>query len=406
MTRSEPSYHGARIVGCVLLMTLASHRSIAEELAGRGAASAPSPQASENLEIRAALALDRPIDLRVDDLPLPHALRRLAELAEVPIDLAPGATTFLPYGWQTRVSATIRQRTLREALTAITAPLGFTFKPTPQGLILQPSPPLQRLRRRPTWDDLDTLHTLVSHPFSIELFDALQIQFQDIPAPDSEANRNALRRRALAVGDGSAAEVLEQACREQGWTWYPNGQKIVVLPQTRQIERQLETRISLRYTQANLVEALTDLADRAGILIRFDPGVLAALPPQTTERFSLSIENATIRQALEVIAGETGLSYVIEPEGLRITGPSRSSLAAGPSTAAAQVEATARAAVAAIRSNAIVGQITFPMPDGSSYSFFIRQNDLPPDVDTMRKAKIAETINHIRRRLHDEQPQD
>jgi hypothetical protein len=249
---------------------------------------------------------------------------------------------------------------------------------------------------------------LMSRPFDPEWFGTLEIQFRDIAAGDRQANRDTLRRKALAVGDGTAAEVLEQACAEQGWTWYPDGKKIVVLPQTRQVERQLDKRVSLRYTQLNLVEALTDLANRADVLIRFDPGVLATLPPQTTERFSLSIENATVRQALEVIAGETGLSYVIEPQGLRIArpGPSSPNAELAPSTSAAQARATARATVEAIRSNAIVGQITFPMPDGSTYSFFIRHNDLPPDVDAMREAKIDDTVNHIRRQLHKEQPQD
>jgi len=362
-----------------------------------------SPDARGELGVRAAMALDHAIDLHVEDQPLVQVLEKLAQQVDLSIALTPEAARFLPYGWQTRVSAAIQQRTLREALTALLTPLGFTFTPSAEGLLLEPVAPLRRLARRPTWEDLDTLGPLYHQEYSDALFDGLKFQFRDIPAENGEANRRTLLQRASAVGAGTAAEVLEQACEEQGWTWYPDGTQIVVLPKARQIERQLDKRVSLRYTNIHLAAALTDLANQAGVLIHFDPGVLAGLPPQTTERFSLSIENATVRQALEVVAGETGLSYVIEPDGLRITQPNYDVPSASlPSTATVDVQA----AVAAIRSNAIVGQLTFPMPDGSSFSFFIRQDDLPHDVDVLRKNKITDAINRIRREIHSELQQD
>lgn len=373
-----------------------------------GAATAA--QANLDSETRIIAALDKTIDLRVQDAPIRQALDQLGEAAGIPISMATGTTYLLPYGGQTKLTATISRRPLREALVALLRPLGLSFKPTGTGLIIHATPPLKRIGRRATWEDLATLEKLYREEWSEALFESLRFQFQDMASSNGNVNRETLRRVAADVGAGLAADVLERACDQQNWTWHPDGAIIAILTKTRQIERQLETRLSLRYTQASLTEALSDLANRADVLIRFDPGVLANLPPQTAERFSLSIENATVRQALEVIAGETGLGYVIEPEGVRMTD---AAIASGPgtnggepTTMAAQAQVTAQATAAALRSNSIVGQLTFPMPDGSSFSFFVRQNDLPPEVDAMRKAKIIRAVNNIRQQLHREQPQD
>lgn len=363
----------------------------------------------EELEVLIIQALDQPTDLDVEDVPIRRALQQLGENTGIPIALAAGTTDVLPYGAQTRLSATIEDRPLRESLTALLQPLGLTFAPTKERVLVKPTAPLERLCRRATWDDLAILETLTTHPFSEELFASLAFQFQDTSADDASANRRKLIEVAASVGAGTAAEVLEHACGQLGWTWYPSGEVIAVLTQTRQVERQLETRVSLRYAQVSLTEALTDLANRAGVLLRFDPGVMNTLPPQTAERFSLTMENATVRQALEVIAGETGLGYFIEPEGVRVSNTQLHTTSATPSSPdnlAVQAEVTAQATAAALRSNSIVGQLTFPMPDGSTFSFFIRHNDLPPEVNQMRESKIQDTINHMRRQLYAEQQQD
>ena len=414
MKRNDVAYHGSWMWGALVTLTtliIAGPVAYSQNNRTFGPATHRAPNnpasdaqdASDDHEIRAVLALDGRIDVRVEDQPLAQALQKMSEQADIPILLTSQSARYLPYGWQTRVSASIQDCTLREGLTALLRPLGFFFAATPEGIAVEPRPQLRRMGRRPTWDDLDTLAPLLRKDYSEALFDELQLQFRDIPAADGDANRRSLRERANAVGSGTMVEVLEHACDEQGWTWYPDGARIVVLPKTRQIERQLDKRISLRYTHIHLTSALADLADQAEVLIRFDPGVLADLPPQTTERFSLSIENATVRQALEVIAGETGLSYVIEQDGLRITRPPA---ATGVATASPDSTADVQAAVAAMRTNAIIGQLTFPMDDGTSFSLFIRENDLPHDVDTLRKGKITETINRMRHQLHRELQQD
>ena len=376
-----------------------------------GVAAAPA-QDAEGLEVLIAQALDQPTDLNVQEVPIRQAIDQLAANTGIPIKLMPGCLSLLPYGSQTKLSATIQKRPLGESLTALLRPLGLEFVPAGKEVIIQPTPPLARIGRRATWDELGILEKLYAQAMTPELVGSLHFQFQDTAGADAAASQQTLAKLVQGVGAGLAAQVLEHACDQRGWSWHPEGQVIAVLTKTKQIERQLESRVTLRYVQVSLTEALTDLGARAGVLVRFDPGVLASLPPQTAERFSLSMENATVRQALEVVAGETGLGYAIEPTGVRITrqpaagaAPVAATMPAG-GAMTAQIEATAQAAAAALRSNSIVGQVTFPLPDGSSFAFFIRQSDLPPEVNAMREAKIAKTVNQIRQRLHGEQQQD
>jgi hypothetical protein len=379
-------------------------------------AAAPKPvgsvagQDADAMEVLIIQALDQPTDLKVQDVPIRQALDQLAANTGIPIRLTSGCVSFLPYGSQTKLTATIEKRPLRESLTALLRPLGLEFVAGPKEVTVQPTPPLVRMGRRATWEELATLEKLLSQPMTPELFGTLRFQFQDTGG-EAVSNHERLGKAIGGVGEGVAARVLDHACERCGWTWYPEGQVVAILSKIKYVKQQVDRRVTVRYVQASLTGALTDLANRAGVLLRFDPGVLNSLPAQTTERFSLSMENATVWQALEVVSGETGLMPVIEADGVRITRQGAAGIAGAPATNTggantSQIETVAQATAAAMRSNSIVGQFTFPLPDGSSFSFFVRESDLPPELAAMRQAKIAKTVNQIRQKLHGEQQQD
>src|SRR4029453_10532543 len=151
--------------------------------------------------------------------------------------------------------------------------------------------PLERLARRATWPELAQLEMLQTKPWSKDLFASLKFQFQDSSTDDLNVNLETLRKMADAVGTGSAAEVLEHATDRFGWTWYVTEEAIVILSKPRQIERQLERRVSLRYSEGNLKDVLLDLANQAGVLLRMDPGVLSNLPANA-DRITLSIDRS------------------------------------------------------------------------------------------------------------------
>lgn len=352
----------------------------------------------DEMEVLIIQALDQPTDLNVQNVPIRTALQKLADSTGIPIQLERGAVNFLPEGSQTKLTATIQGHPLRESLRAVLLPLGLQAEPTRDRVLIKPTPPLRRMVRRATWPELETLKKLYSQPWSEELFKQLTFQFVDSRADDAAANRQTLGRLAQSVGAGSAAVVLEYACDQYGWTWYPDGDLIAVLTKTRQVERQLETLVSVRYDQANLQSALLDLARQAGVPLRMDPGVIASLPPQTAQQFSLAIENAPVRQVFEVVAGQTGLGYFVEGDGIRLTSNILPANGSGGMTSL-PVDAVAQSTVRALRANSIVGQVTIPNVGGASFSFFIREDDLPPDVNEMRKAKIQEAVSQMKAAL-------
>jgi len=356
----------------------------------------------DEAEIRIIQALEMPVSLDIENREIRPAIRELAGAAGIPIEIEPGTLDLLPYGSKTVVrSLKIEQQPLGKSLARLLQPIALTFTPEKNRLAIVPTKPLRRVVRRATWEELEMLEKLCREPWSHELFFSLRLRFEDAHPGDFEANRQQLLQLADRVGEGTAAEVLEHACDQYGSCWYPSGPFIVVVSKSRQVDRQLEKRVSVQYVQTSLGEALLDLTRRAGVLLTMDPGVLAKLPPQMTERFSLAIENATVRQALEVVAGQTGLGYAVEPNGLRLTAAH-----ALPPPTTQGTGSGAAAALRGYRANPIVGEITVPNPNGPPFRFFIRENDLPPEVNDMRKARIRDVVNEMRRVLSAQQPQD
>jgi hypothetical protein len=367
---------------------------------------APATQPFEDqVELLIAQALDQKTSIELKDVPIRDAIKKIAEQTGIPIEMSLGTVRFLPYGSETKVTASIQGRPLRECLIALIQPIGLQFSVDRDVVEIEATPPLSRMANRASWAELAKIEMLYNHAWSQELFDSLKIQFQDSSSDDLNVNRETLRKLASGVGAGSAADVLEHATAQYGWTWYVAEDHIVILSRPRQIERQLERRVSVQYKNSNLKDALLDLADQAGVLLRFDPGALGTLPSPIVDQFTFAIENASVRQALEVIAGQTGLSYFIEPDGIRLT--TANAPQPGMAQSSMQVADTAAATVAAMRSNSIVGQVAIPAAHAKDVqvSFFVRENDLTPEVNELRKTKVKEAVQQMRSALAT-QPKD
>jgi hypothetical protein len=262
-------------------------------------------------------ALDQATDLNIKDKPIGDAFDILSDQTGITIDVEPGTFDLLPNESQTRVNATIKGKPLRDSLTALLRPIGLKFEVENRVVMIRPIPPLRRIAGRSTWKDLDLLNRLSTTPWDDDYVKSLNFRFLSMPGvPD--ISRDMLLDLAAKIGKGAASSVLEEATNRLGLTWYPSDDVIVVLPKARQFQRQLERPISVDYTKTTLQDALADLAERAGVHLRCDPGALASLSPFVAERFNVKAENRPIREVLEWIAGQTGLSYYIDAEGLRI----------------------------------------------------------------------------------------
>ena len=323
------------------------------------------------------------------------AIDQLAAQTGVPIEIEPTTFSLLPYDVKTAVSLTIKGKPLREGLTDLLRPIGLTFDLEDQRVMIRPIPALRRIVGRASWKELGLLEMLCSSPWSGELGKSLKVQFQGSPLSSADVNREALLHMAAGVGQGPACEVLEHATGQYGWTWHAEGDVIVVLPKSLQIERQLERRITIDYAQTSLQNALLDLTETAGVPLRLDPGALTSVSPAIAEGFNLKLVNTTVRQALELIAGKTGLAYYIEPDGVRITANAGCATGSGGSadTAGNTAERTAKI----LRESSVVAQIELPVgKDGHKITILVRRSELPPDVNDMIKNVIQNSIEPLR----------
>ena len=134
---------------------------------------------------------------------------------------------------------------------------------------------------------------------------------------------------------------------------------------------------------------LGDIIGRADLDIMFEPGVLLKLPPDTRDTFTLEGEQLSLRRALELICGNTGLQYRIVGKGVQIM--------AGPSLVGADPTGSAAAAASG---DPYVGSISIKDETGEyKIQFYLRESDLPPDVNHLRRKNIKKAVEIIRKEL-------
>ena len=260
-------------------------------------------------------ALDQKTNLAVTKKPILEALELISQHTTVRLVMSRRTQEILPYGPSTIVTATIRDVTLRQGLEGMLRPIGMTLVVGNEHVEVVPTPPLRRLGRRPSRDELALVEKLNKSEWAHSLAASLPFQFQvqDVAGP-----KQALLTQAAGVGAGSATQVLDLATRALGWTWFPSSKQIVILTRQQQTLRQLERPVSVHYVKQPVGKVIADLAGQADVTPSFEPGVLALLSPQAREQFSLLAEGVTVREALNQIAGATGLMYAIEAEGIHV----------------------------------------------------------------------------------------
>src|SRR2546423_5855624 len=111
-------------------------------------------------------ALDKSLSFQFDGL-VPQVFKKIEDQTAVPIQVQPAVYDLLPWGEQTNVGVKIQNKTLRDAMTNITNTLGLTWDVGAQAVVVKPSPPLARLGRRATVDELNALSLLAQKPMNL-----------------------------------------------------------------------------------------------------------------------------------------------------------------------------------------------------------------------------------------------
>jgi hypothetical protein len=122
----------------------------------------------------------------------------------------------------------------------------------------------------------------------------------------------------------------------------------------------------------DVAQVLTELSQQAGVRFEIEPGSLQRVPAEV-RNIQLMLDNSSIVQALDSVAGFTGLGYVITPRGVYIWNQSYGEPAG--------------------RRDKIVGTMTLPE---SGVQLFIFESQVPPDMKEYFKFRREKELEKIR----------
>ena len=358
------------------------------------AAAAPRPAAAQDSSAYINEALDKPVEVELNTT-LPKALAEIKDRTGVPIELAPGVLDLLPWGEQTNLNVKIANQTLRNAVAAIARSLGLVYVLTPEAVELRPMPALRRLGRRATVNELRVLDVLASTPLGLDttrptlaqLRDAVDKKLDDLKsefAVEYRAGDVAKPDQAVAVPrNATIAEALDAVAAETGLAWGPWGRNILIKPKVAWVRDQLEKSLTRRFEEVDVGQVLSELSQHSGVDFTIEPGAVQRIPPRA-RTVKLTLQNRSVGQALEDIAGFTGLGYAVEADGVRIWNDANQAGAGGAGGAAQDP-------VIAI----------LPLPE-SGMEIMLRQSQVPDDVRQYIRHRFGKEIAKLREMMKDE----
>ena len=267
---------------------------------------------------------------------LPQAIKEITAKTGVPIEVAPQTYDVLPWGEQTTINAKIANQTLRKALEAITRKLGLTIELRDEAIEIKPLPALRRLGRRATIEELGVLDLLsrtelkldTDRPTVKQLVAAVDSRLDELKsdfAIENRAQADALLDAPVAVSkNATLLDGLEAIARSTDATWYPWGDDLIVLPKVDHVRDLLTKTITRSWNGVDVSQVLAELANLSGTSFTIEPGAVQRIAGDS-RNIRLVLENAPIQQALESIAGFTGLAWSVNDKGVYIWNPGSAS---------------------------------------------------------------------------------
>jgi hypothetical protein len=334
-------------------------------------------------------ALDKQVKLDLNTV-LPQAMESIANQTGVRLEAHPAVWDLLPWGEQTNITAKIENQTLRQALEAITRKLGLTFVLKDEAVEIRPVPALMRLGRRSTVQELQALDLLASNNVNLsgdrptvkDLLAAVDQRLVELKSPFAMENRAGDSARPDQVvfvpRNATLSEALESLTKDTGATWYPWGKSIVVVSKEDQVRNQLARTLTTRYNGVDVGQVLIELSQRSGVNFSIEPGAIQRIPPEF-RTVRLVLDNASIQQALENIAGFTGLGYIVNDKGVYVWNQSATPGGGG-------------------TRDRMFGIIQLD----NGMQVFVPQSQVPGDLKEYLKARTNRSFDQIRQMMKDE----
>jgi hypothetical protein len=340
--------------------------------------------------------LDKQVILDLDAT-FPQAMDAIEQKTHVRIEEDPVIYDLLPWGRDTAVKAKVKDKTLRDALDAITRKVGLRFALRDQGIEISPSPALRRLGQRANWDELQMLDLLSSTPIGLEtdrptvkrLIEAVDTKLVEIDkarGPEKKTGFAVENRISDAVPqdktvyvprNASVADALESLHKETKGTWHPWDKNVMIVTKEEVTRRMLDKPLSIIPGDRGMdvQQVLADVSNRTGVPFEYQPGVIAQLPPEARAIRGV-LENAKGIQILGAISAATGLGYTIVDDHVVIAQPG----AGGAAGAAAQPRDPA--------------MIFIPMDNGMQ--ILVPSSQVPDDVKQYLRFKTQRRIAELR----------
>jgi hypothetical protein len=347
----------------------------------------------EAMEGLVAAALDQRIDdeIEISERPILEALGALEAATGLRFAVDERAIKWMPYGEHTKIEMELEDISVREGLGRIFDGLGLRMRVRGGEVLVEPAPWLERLGRRMTIDEVKVLGRLAKRPYK-DVEKSIDLRFDLAPADTLVSAETGTRRSPKAmleaampsVGFGNALWQLEGATQQLGWRWVPDGRWILVYNPQKDAQRRLERRVDLRFENEPLGYVLRELAQMAGLRVVYAPGVQDALEVET-RAVTLVQSDITVVNALELLATSADIGYDIRGQALHVSNSSG---------------AVAGASAAAPRRPSIVAILRVPVgDDGTTIDFLIREDEVPPEFGELKKRKLPEVVEVLRKRL-------
>ncbi|MEA2711661.1 MAG: hypothetical protein QOF78_4262 [Phycisphaerales bacterium] len=272
--------------------------------------------------------LDKLFDAEINGT-LPQAVKMIETKTGVPIKVTPQAYDLLPWGEQTTINAKIANQTLRKALDAITRKLGLMVELHDEAIEIKPLPALRRLGRRATVDELAVLDLLArtdlkldaEHPTVKQILAAVDAKLEELKSPFAVENRafaDTIVNTPVAIArNATLLDALEAIPTATEATWYPWGDTLLVRPKADHVRELLGRTITRSWNGVDVSQVLAELANLSGTTFVIEPGAVQRIAGDS-RNIRLVLENAPIQQALESIAGFTGLAWSVNEKGVYI----------------------------------------------------------------------------------------
>ena len=327
------------------------------------------------------LALDQPVEkLDIKDRPLPEAIAQLEKQTGVTLKVSPDVLELMPYGPRTHVNLAIENLPLRQGLTRLLDGLGLAMRADGGSVVVEPAPVLARLGRRITAQEVALLGKLAEGPWTAD--DQAHITVRaELPPGGPPDLMGELNKQLSSARGANALRSLESVTQNMGLVWVPDGDAVVLRTLEDDTQRRLDAPLDAAHQRVPLDRLLVDLGRRVGLTMHFAPGALQQVSA-SARNVDLVQKGVSVRQIFEMICGNTGLRYKVVPGGVEFTGPQ-----SGAGVKGADGEPRPRL-------------VRFSVPlgiNGITVDVFIRENELPPQLQGLVDARTQQLLDGLSR---------